>query len=105
MGCEIWTLRSFRITDLSRGTARVNERMGTKNRHAVSTYSPNPGLIRNELAIRIRAPNVGSPGEVSDALLINFSVQDCTSKPISITCRTATAPKQPPARLNTGTAF
>src|SRR6266567_742034 len=105
MSCEARTLGSRRRTDLTRGTARVNERMGTKNRHVVSTYNPNPGLIRNELAIRIRAPNAGSSGELSSALFINFSAQGCRSEPISCTCRTAIAAKQPPTKLSVATAF
>src|SRR6266700_2246006 len=105
MDCEVRTLGSRRRTDLSRGMARVTARIGSKNRHVVSTYNPTPGLIRNELAIRTKAPNPGSPGEMTNALLINFSLQGCRSEPISLTCKTATAPKQPPTKLSVATAF
>src|SRR5215831_9574827 len=103
MGCDSLTLGSLRTTDLTRGTPRVNERKGTKNKHVVRTYSPNPGLTRNELAIMITP--LGSSAELISAAFINISVQDCRSEPISNTCRTARAPAQPPTKLNVATAF
>src|ERR1700737_2604099 len=38
-------------------------------------------------------------------MFVIFSVQDCRAEPSSSTCRRATAPKQPPARLSSATPF